>query len=516
MLRRLSISVIASLACNYIAMVSMIVCSLAVVPIAIRSLGDVGYGKWLGLTALAAVGSMADMNVSSVLVIRLSQALEKARHGEARAELFNGLAVSALSSIVGGLMVLVSILAAEKLSPGSFATSGHNLFIAVVVAITATMSQFSVSLTALPTSQLRPIVTGAIGIAAPIAWLLASWLLLPRFGVMGLAIGLLVRSGVTLIPLAIYNAFYLSGHGASGGVSLDLHRCRSFAVLGTLGLAVRWVQSIQATFDVVCVSTTQGPGAAALYANTARPTGMATGLANAFGGALLPGFTRFLTRDQGPPAFRLFLNSLRLTVIMAGALAISFVSVHRQFLTAWVGSHFLLPAPLTLAIVAAAIAGTALAFASYLFGSTGRLVYTHGVMFVEGLGRMALMAVGAYFFGSFGLAVAATPTPVVATILLLMDMARFTGVRIGAAQWLTLAVDVALIIVGLAAASMMPEIPLKVWQIPLVAAVCGGVTLLVLTLRSAPLRQMLLEVAHAVLPAGVRRVLPAATSGVQP
>ena len=507
MLRRLSISVIASLACNYLAMGSMIVCSLAVVPIAIRYLGDVGYGKWLGLTALAAVGSMADMNVSSVLVVRLSQALEKARHGEARAELFNGLAVSALSSIVGGLMVLVSILAAEKLSPGSFATSGHNLFIAVVVAITATMSQFSVSLTALPTSQLRPIVTGAIGIAAPIAWLVASCLLLPRFGVMGLAIGLLVRSGVPLIPLAIYNAFYLSGHGASGGVSLDLHRCRSFAVLGTLGLAVRWVQSIQATFDVVCVSTTQGPGAAALYANTARPTGMATGLANAFGGALLPGFTRFLARDQGPPAFRLFLNSLRLTVILAGALAISFVSVHRQFLTAWVG---------TLAIAAAAIAGSALAFASYLFGSTDRLVYIHGVMFVEGVSRMALMAVGAYFFGSFGLAVAATPTPVVATILLLMDMARFTGVRIRAAQWLTLAVDVALIIVGLAAASMMPEFPLKVWQIPLVAAVCGGVTLLVLTLRSAPLRQMLLTVAHAVLPAGVRRVLPAATSGVRP
>jgi O-antigen/teichoic acid export membrane protein len=509
-------SVIASLACNYLATASLIICSLAIVPIAIRHLGDVGYGTWLGLTALAAIGSMADMNVSGVLVIRLSRALEQARHGEARAELFNGLAVSALSSIAGGLIVLCSILAAEKLSPGSFATPGHNLFVAMAVAITAAMSQFSVSLTALPTSQLRPIVTGAIGITAPIAWLLASGLLLPRFGVMGLAIGLLVRSGVTLIPLAIYNAVYLSGHGASGGVSLDLDRCRSFAVLGTLGLAVRWIQSIQATFDVVCVSTTQGPGAAALYTNTARPTGMATGLANAFGGALLPAFTRFLAREQGPPAFRLFLNSLRLTVILAGALAISFVSVHRQFLTAWVGSHFLLPTPLTLAIAAAAIASTALAFASYLFGSTGRFVYTLGVLFVEGVGRIILMAGGAYFFGSLGLAVAATPTPVVATILLLMDMGRFTGVRIQAAEWLAVAVDVALIIVGLAAASLMPEIPLQLWQIPLFAAVCGGLAMLVLTLRSAALRQMLLEVAHAVLPAGMRRVLPSAVRGVQP
>jgi len=243
---------------------------------------------------------------------------------------------------------------------------------------------------------------------------------------------------------------------------------------------------------------------------------MATGLANAFGGALLPAFTRFLAREQGPPAFRLFLNSLRLTVIMAGALAISFVSVRRQFLTAWVGGHFILPTSLTLAIAAAAIASTVLAFASYMFSSTGKLAQTNGLMFVEGVGRIALMAGGAYFFGSLGLAVAATPTPFVATILLLVGMARFTGVRIGAAEWLTLAVDVALIIAGLAAASMMPEIPLKFWQIPLFAAVCGGVTLLVLTLRSAPLRQMLLEVAHAVLPAGVRWVLPAATSGVQP
>ena len=509
------ISVVASLACNYLATASLIVCSLAIVPIAIRHLGDVGYGTWLGLTALAAVGGFADMGVSGVLVVRLSRALEQARHGEARAELFNGLAVSALSSIVGGLIVLGSILAAEKLSPGSFATSGHNLFIAVAVAITSAMSQFSISLTALPTSQLRPIVTGAIGIAAPIAWLVASGLLLPRFGVMGLAIGLLVRSGVTLIPLAVYNAVYLSGHGASGGVSLDLGRCRSFAMLGTLGLAVRWVHSILGTFDVVCVSTTQGPGAAALYANTARPTGMATGLANAFGGALLPAFTRFLTREQGPPAFRLFLNSLRLTVIMAGALAISFVSVRRQFLTAWVGAHFILPTPLTLAIATAAIASTALAFASYMFGSTGKLVQAHGLMCVEGAVRIALMACGAYLFGSLGLAVAATPTPLVATILLLMGMARFTGVRMHAAEWLTLVADVALIITGLVAASMLPEIPLLVWQIPLVAAVCGGVALLVLTLRSAPLRQLLLEVAHAVLPAGVRRVLPSAASGVQ-
>jgi len=237
--------------------------------------------------------------------------------------------------------------------------------------------------------------------------------------------------------------------------------------------------------------------------------------ANAFGGALLPAFTRFLAREQGPPAFRLFLNSLRLTVIMAGALAISFVSVHRQFLTAWVGSHFLLPTPLTLAIATAAIASTALAFASYMFGSTGKLVQAHGLMCVEGAIRIALMAVGAFLFGSLGLAVAATPTPLVATILLLMGMARFTGVRIHAAEWLTLVADVALIIVGLAAASMMPEFPLKVWQIPLVAAVGGGVALSVLTLRSTPLRQMLLEVAHAVLPAGVRWVLPSATSGGQ-
>ena len=509
-------SVIASLACNYLATASLIFCSLAFVPLVIRHLGDVGYGTWLGLTALAAVGSMADMGVSGVLVVRLSRALEQARDGEARSELFNGLAVSALSSIIGGLMVLGSILAADKLSPGSFSISGHNLAIAVAVAITAAMSQFSLSMTALPTSQLRPIVTGSIGIAAPIAWLLASGLLLPRFGMMGLAVGLLVRSGITLIPLAIYNAVFLFGHRSHDGVSLDLGRCRSFAVIGTLGLVVRWVQSILGTFDVLCVSTTQGPGAAALYANTARPTGMATGLANAFGGALLPAFTRFLAREQGTPAFRLFLNSLRLTVIMAGALAISFVSVRHQFLSAWVGPHFILPTPLSLAIAMAAIASTSLAFASYMYGSTGRLVQAHGMMGVEGVARIALMAGGAYFFGSLGLALAATPTPLVATVLLLVGMARFTGVTIRAAEWLTLVADIVLIIVGLAAASMLPVWPLQVWMIPVVAALCGGVALLALTLRSAPLRQMLLEVAHAVLPSRVRQVLPHATTGVQP
>jgi O-antigen/teichoic acid export membrane protein len=509
------VSVIASLACNYLATACQIVCGLAIVPIAIHHLGEAGYGTWLGLTALAAVGGFADMGVSGVLVVRLSRALEQVWQGEARAELFNGLAVSALSSIVGGLIVLGSILAAEKLSPASFATAGHNLFIAMVVAITAAMSQFSVSLTALPTSQLRPIVTGAIGIAAPIAWLVASGLLLPRFGVMGLAIGLLVRSGVTLVPLCIYNIAFLVRAVGEERCGLDLGRCRSFVMLGTTGLLVRWVQSIIGSFDMLCVSTTQGPGAATLYANTARPTTMATSLANAFGGALLPAFTRFLAREQGPAAFRLFLNSLRLTIIMAGALAIGLMSVRRQFLTAWVGSHFILPVPLSLAIAMAAIAGTTLSFASYMFGSTGRIMYAQVVLCIEGAVRVALMACGAYLFGSLGMAVAATPTPLVATIQLLVGMAGFTGVRIHAAEWLTLVADIALIIAGLLGASMLPEVPLQAWQIPFVAATCGGIALLVLTLRSAPLRRLLLEVAHAVLPSGLRRALPSAVGGVR-
>jgi O-antigen/teichoic acid export membrane protein len=510
------VSVLASLACNYLATACQIVCGLAIVPIAIRSLGDAGYGTWLSLTALAAVGGFADMGVSGVLVVRLSRALEQARHGEARSELLNGLAVAGGASIVGGILVLFTVIGAGTLSPQSFAASSHGVFVAVAIAVTSIMSQFSWSLAALPTSQLRPLVNGVIGIATPLAWLVSSGVLVPMFGIVGLAVGLVIRAVVGFVPLCIYNIAFLARSQADEHGGLDLGRCRSFAMIGGSSLAVRWIQSVLAGFDILCVSTTQGPGAATLYANTARPTGMATGLANAFGGALLPAFTRFLAREQGPPAFRLFLNSLRLTVIMAGALAISFVGVRRQFLTAWVGPHFILPTPLTLAIATAAIASTALAFASYMFGSTGKLVQTHGLMCVEGAVRIALMACGAYLFGSLGLAVAATPTPLVATILILVGMARFTGVRIAAAEWLTLVVDVALIITGLVAASMLPEVPLQVWQIPFVAAFCGGVALLVLTLRSAPLRQMLLEVAHAVLPPGIRRVLPSAVGGVSP
>ena len=484
-------------------------------PIAIRHLGEAGYGTWLGLTALAAVGGFADMGVSGVLVVRLSRALEQARPGEAKAELLNGLVVAAISSIVAGFLILCTVLGVEKFSPQSFAAANHEVSMAVAIAVAGAMSQLSWSLAALPTSQLRPLFIGLIGIATPAAWLVSSGLLIPRFGIIGLAIGLVVRATVGFVPLCAYNLVFLARSLPGEKVSFDLKRCRSFAMLGTTSLAVRWVQSVLAGFDILCVTATQGPAIATAYANTARPTSMATGLANAFGGALLPAFTRFLAREQGPPAFRLYLNSLRLTVIMAGALAISFVSVRRQFLTAWVGSHFVLSTPLTLVIAGAAIASTILAFASYMFGSTGKIVQSHGLMCAEGAGRIAMMACGGYFFGSLGLAVAAMPTPLVATILLLVGMARFTGVRIRAADWLALVVDITLIIAGLAAASMLPEIPLHVWQIPLVAAVCGGVSLLVLTLRSAPLRQMLLEVAHAVLPAVVRQVLPPAVSGVR-
>jgi hypothetical protein len=143
-------------------------------------------------------------------------------------------------------------------------------------------------------------------------------------------------------------------------------------------------------------------------------------------------------------------------------------------------------------------------------------MYAQVVLCIEGAVRVALMACGAYLFGSLGLAVAATPTPLAATIQLLVGMARFTGVRVRAAEWLTLAVDAALIIAGLIAASMLPAVPLQAWQIPFVAAFSGGIAVLLLTLRSAPLRRMLLEVAHAVLPSGLSRALPPTVSGVRP
>ncbi|MFM7291819.1 MAG: lipopolysaccharide biosynthesis protein [Planctomycetia bacterium] len=507
-------TVIASLVCNYAATACQIICGLAVVPMSIRYLGEEGYGTWLGLTALGAIGGLADMGVSGVLVVRLSRALGLERHDDASAELLSGLAVSAASSVIGGMLVLGAVVGAGRLSPGSFAVSTHVGMTAAALAFAAMLSQFSVSLTALPTAQLRPIVTGLVGIATPMAWLFTSWLLVPRLGMAGLAAGFVIRAVVACVPLGLYNAWFLLRPGG-GGTTLDLARCRSFVMLGTTGFLVRWVQSVLGTFDVVCVSATQGPAAATSYANTAKPTMMATGLANAFGGALLPPFTRFLAREKGPPAFKLFLNSLRLTTIVAGSLAIAFAGVRRQFLTAWVGEHFILPIPLTLAIALAAVASCTLAFASYMFGSTGRLLRAQVVTAVEGVTRLSLMAGGAAVGGSLGMAACAIPTPFIVTGMLLHEMGRFTNVRIPFEDWLALVVDLVLIAAGLVAVSLLPFVPLGNWQIPLAAAAFGGVALIVLALRSAPLRKLLFETADAVLPSAVRRILPVAMSGVK-
>jgi O-antigen/teichoic acid export membrane protein len=508
-------TVVASLICNYAATACQVICGLAIVPMSIHYLGEEGYGTWLGLTALGAIGGLADMGVSGVLVVRLSRALGVGRQDDASAELLSGLAVAAVSSVIGGMLVLGAVVGAGRLSPGSFTVSTHVGVTAAALAVAAMLSQFSMSLTALPTAQLRPFVNGLVAIAMTISWLFTSWLLIPRLGMAGLAAGFLIRATVAFVPLGIYNAWFLLHAGGGRGPVLDLGRCRSFAMLGTAGVAVRWIQSVLGTFDVVCVSTTQGPAAATSYANTSKPTTMATGLANAFGGALLPAFTRFLAREQGLPAFELFLNSLRLTVIVAGSLAIAFAGVRRQFITAWVGPHFILPIPLTVAIAVAAISSSALAFASYMFGSTGQLMRAQVVMAVEGVIRVALMAGGVAFAGSLGMAMCAVPTPFAVTAVLLCEMARFTNVRIPIEDWLALVVDLALIVTGLVAVSLLPVVPLHPWQIPLAAAAFGGLALTVLALRSAPLRTLLFDTAHAVLPSSIRRILPAAAGSLK-
>jgi hypothetical protein len=48
-----------------------------------------------------------------------------------------------------------------------------------------------------------------------------------------------------------------------------------------------------------------------------------------------------------------------------------------------------------------------------------------------------------------------------------------------------------------------------VWQIPVVAAAVAGAAVLVLTMRSPPLREMLLHAAYSIVPARLRWADPA-------
>jgi O-antigen/teichoic acid export membrane protein len=483
-------------ATNVYSVVQMAV-TFTTVSVTLAHVGEMEFGRWIGLGSIAGWAGLADVGVSGLLIAKLSRHFENNEHTYAARELWHGLAIGALSAIVGAaLFGVVAVIFAQS-APESFRLS-HGPYLAIgCLAGSVALSLFGNTLAAFQNAQLRPVASTVVNIAASLGGMAASISLLAWLGVSALAVGQLLRSIIYATPLATWNLRFLLMHPQS--LRFDRASFRSFLNAGASGLAVRWLQCLLGTYDVFAVSMLRGPAAAALYANTARPVGMAVGMSSGFGSAIMPSFSRYTAGRSGAAAYGVFIASARTVLAVCGGLAIAFVGAYAPLLTAWIGEEFVLPPHLVVTISIAAVAQAWLAFVSFLFGGTGQFTTANVILLVEGIARIALMTIGMYLGGIFGMAISAAFTQVVAVVWYAVAIARLNGVS---ASWPALAELVAefvVVAVALSGASLVSQSGL-----PLAAAVaCSGFLAVVLfcslTLREQTLRTFLLAAARQAL-----------------
>jgi O-antigen/teichoic acid export membrane protein len=482
--------VLRSIIATYVYFIVQMGVTFITVPIALHHVGETEYGRWVGLGSIAGWAGLAEVGVSGLLIAKLSRRFENNELTNAARELWHGLVIAAISAIVGAVVLAAVGVIFVWSAPESFRLSRLPFFAIACLAGGVACSQFANALAALQHARLSPVSTALAGIVASVVSLAASICLLPWLGAAALAVGQLARAFLYAAPLAVWNSRFLLAHLPS--LRFDRAFFIPFLSAGASGLGVRWLQCLLGTFDIFTVSMLRGPDRAAMYANTAKPVGMAVGMSSSFGSAIMPSFSRYSAGRGGAAAYGVFMASARTVLAVCGGLAMVFVGAYAPLLSAWIGPDFVLAPPLVVAIAVAAVAQAWLGFVSFLFGGTGRFTTANIILLVEGITRIGLMTVGMFTGGIFGMAVCAALTQVVAVVWYAITVARLNGVS---ASWPSLAglvAEFAVVAVSLSGASLLSNC-----QLPLAAAIaCSGTLAAILfgflTMREQNLRSFLI------------------------
>jgi O-antigen/teichoic acid export membrane protein len=483
---------IRSLIGSYMTLAVQMAVTLTVVSIAVKSLGENEYGRWVGLSSIAGWAALTDLGIGGMLTFHLSKLLEKRDLPQAAGILWHGLIISAVSGFVAFIVLGVVAVTAIWLQPDSFQLSRTPLLAAGLLAVSVPVTQLGTALAALQHARLRPLSSAAVSVVAALGSLAMSVALLPLLGATALAVGQFTRGVLMAGTLGVFNVRFLRNHLPSLAVNWEMFR--PFLVTGFTGVANRWLQGILVTYDAFSVSLLCGPAQAAVYANTARPAGMATGLAAAgFGPAIMPLFSRFSTTRSVGEAQRVYVTCVRLVLAVCAALAIGFVFAYRPLITAWIGKEYVLPPQIVAVVAMAAVAQAWFGFATYLFGGSGHFLPANKLMLIEGLLRGSFMTAGVMIGGLFGLAVALAVTQAFAVIGCVGLLARVNGVAMPWKALVTVAAEAVAVASILALAAVYASNQLRLLE-ALLAGATGAVLLLsVFTLREATLRCFVME-----------------------
>ena len=365
--------------------------AVVLVPFYLHAIGPRLYGAWLGSGDILVWMQAFDLGLPNLMIQRIGAAYGR-QDLRGAAECFAAgmaaLALVALVVVAGGLAIShplprwMGLVGAE---------SGTLQACFVVGTIATALNIFGNGIVGFSRGIQRTtfmngvtVASGLVGFGVSLGLVLTGW------GLWAVALGLVARSGISLIGSIVFAAVCLRGDlyhffRVRRAVLREFLAISPATALGGIGYAV--MNQSEVALTAILLS----PELAVVLGLTRKALDMARGLVDAIAFSTYGGFAHLVTSDQRHRALHVHaeIHSLRLS--LAIAMASAYMAVNGSLLSVWVGSTQYGGALLTILMAVQFIVVGSSFLMNYLYRATGQVMRGSLALFLEGVTRVPLM-----------------------------------------------------------------------------------------------------------------------------
>lgn len=327
---------------------------LAIVPVAIESLGIEKYGLWLSVSAVVGWLSITDPGMGTTLTCIVTRDIADGHKKAAAATIARclglvcvGLAVTVLIALVGTPFLTAALLPSEL----TLAFTISMLVSAVAFALNRAVGP----LMAVSVAELENIFLASVQIASAIAQLAVSLVgLTLGYGVLALAAGALARSVVLVVPMLVRTAYFLI-HNNCLNAGREGRPVRELVNLALANYPAVMLATLTSGLDLLLIGLLNGGIAAAVYSVNGRPLDVMATASLGLSSALVPVYARRSSQQARHLVARSAFQ-LAVLVVLASVFGFGgFCAASAGFVTLWAGAEAIGSAVLVCGLALAAL-----------------------------------------------------------------------------------------------------------------------------------------------------------------
>ncbi len=390
------------------------VCSgVVLAPITLWYVHSDTYGAWLATGNILAWITIVDPGVSTILIQRVGVAYGNRDKEELGTLISTGILLSALFAIILALIGLfVSSYVVENLNVPS-SVDRSSLLAAFRIAIIGTaLSVFSYGPAGINAGLQGTLGLGTMFCSIMICALVATGVLLVlRYGLMALSLGLLLRGTF----LSIGNLLYLRHRLNQEGLAAPLKTVRIHSLLGSLGYNFigRLSLVLSGNIDSLIVTQFLSAESATILNMTKKGPDISKTLLERPSNALLPAIANLSGRRSKEELKPIFFQLTFLLIWGLGFVAIASYCLNAIFVELWVGGQYFAGNSVNISVAALVVVTVVATTYSNLTIALGHIREVNVCTTLNSIVSLPLMMYGTYYYGIVGTVLA----PVCACLL---------------------------------------------------------------------------------------------------